>query len=66
MGEVLYEFVQVGQQMRVSAIDADTNVEVIVVAPVAATRRQMQVIALAKLRKRLAELAAAEPPRRLF
>ena len=66
MGEVFYEFVQVGQQMRVSAIDADTNVEVVVVAPVAATRHQMQAIALAKLRKRLAELAAEPPPQRLF
>ncbi|KKB11265.1 hypothetical protein VE25_13145 [Devosia geojensis] len=66
MGEVLYEFVQIGQQMRVSAIDADTNVEVIVIAPIAATRHQMQVIALAKLKKRLAELSAAEPPQRLF
>lgn len=65
MGEVLYEFVQVGQQMRVSAIDSDTNIEVVVIAPLAATRQQMQAIALAKLNKRLSD-AVNEPPRRLF
>lgn len=65
MGEVLYEFVQVGQQMRVSAIDSDTNIEVVVIAPLAASRQQMQAIALAKLNKRLSD-AATQPPRRLF
>ena len=65
MGEVLFEFVQVGQQMRVAAIDSATGTEVIVVAPVTATRHQMQTIAMAKLRRRLAEVEAA-PPRRLF
>ncbi|GLQ56282.1 DUF6898 family protein [Devosia nitrariae] len=65
MGEVLYEFVQIGQQMRVSAIDSDTNIEVVVIAPLAATRWQMQATALAKLNKRLSE-TADEPPRRLF
>lgn len=65
MGEVLYEFVQVGQQMRVSAIDSDTNIEVVVIAPLAASRQQMQAIALAKLNKRLSD-AASEPSRRLF
>ena len=29
-GEVYFEFIQVGQQMRVSAIDADTGTEVVV------------------------------------
>ena len=53
VGEVYFEFVQVGQQMRVSAIDADTNTEVVIIAPVAATRTQMQTVALAKLRRKL-------------
>lgn len=61
-GEVYFEFVQVGQQMRVAAIDAATGVEVIVVTPVNATRYQMQQVALAKLRKKLAEAAPAPPP----
>jgi mannitol/fructose-specific phosphotransferase system IIA component (Ntr-type) len=53
VGEVYFEFVQVGQQMRVSAIDADTNTEIVIIAPVAATRTQMQTVALAKLRRKL-------------
>lgn len=64
-GEVYFEFVQVGQQMRVAAIDADSGTEVIVITPVAATKMQMQQMALAKLRKKLGA-APAEAPRRLF
>lgn len=64
VGEVYFEFVQVGQQMRVSAIDADTNTEIVIVAPVTATRQQMQTVALAKLRRRLGE--GENPPKRLF
>lgn len=63
-GEVLFEFTQVGQQMRVAAIDPRTSVEVVIVAPVTATRIQMQNIALAKLRRRIAASAAASEPRR--
>jgi len=65
-GEVLFEFTQVGQQMRVAAIDPGTSTEVVIIAPVTATRIQMQNIALAKLRRRLAELAAAPPEPRRF
>lgn len=64
-GEVYFEFVQLGQQMRVAAIDANSGTEVVVIAPAMATRPQMQQLALAKLRKRLAE-AVPEVPRRLF
>ena len=53
-GEVYFEFVQVGQQMRVAAVDAATGTEVIVITPVSATKLQMQQVALAKLRKKLA------------
>lgn len=54
-GEVLFEFRQLGHQMRVAAIDAATNIEVVVIAPLSATPLQMQTLALAKLRRRLAE-----------
>lgn len=65
--EVYFEFVQVGQQMRVAAIDAATGTEVIVITPVIATKHQMQQMALAKLRKKLGALPPAqEAPRRLF
>ena len=62
---VLFEFVQLGQQMRVAAIDSETGAEVVVIAPLSATRTQMQQLALAKLRKKL---SAAEPvaTQRLF
>ena len=53
MGEVFFEFTQLGGQMRVAAIDGKTGIEVIVIAPVTATQIQMQNIALAKLKRRL-------------
>jgi hypothetical protein len=60
-GEVYFEFVQVGQQMRVAAVDAATAVEVVVIAPITATRHQMQQLALGKLRRKLAEAAPQMP-----
>ena len=63
-GEVYFEFIQVGQQMRVSAIDADTGTEVVVVTPLVATRTQMQQLALAKLKRRLADVGTSEEPSR--
>jgi hypothetical protein len=65
-GEVFFEFTQLGGQMRVAAIDAATSIEVVVIAPVSATRLQMQNLALAKLRKRLAEQPQTPAPKRLF
>ena len=61
-GEIFFEFSQVGRQMRVAAIDVDTGIEVIVITPVSATKHQMQQLALAKLRKRLAEGSPPPPP----
>lgn len=52
--EVLFEFKQIGGQMRVVAIDGETGTEVVVIAPVTASQVQMQTIALAKLKRRLA------------
>jgi hypothetical protein len=60
-GEVYFEFSQIGRQMRVAAIDADSGVEVIVIAPVAASKAQMQQLALAKLRRKLGEAPPAAP-----
>ncbi|RYE88074.1 MAG: serine hydroxymethyltransferase [Hyphomicrobiales bacterium] len=64
--EVYFEFTQLGAQMRVAAIDAATAIEVVIIAPLSATRLHMQTLALAKLRKKLAEQPQPEPPRRLF
>lgn len=54
-GGVLFEFVQMGQVMRVAAIDEATGTEVFIVAPVNATRLQMERVAMAKLRRKLGE-----------
>ena len=51
--DVYFEFTRIGGQMRVAAIDASTGIEVIVIAPLAATQIQMQTLALAKLKRRL-------------
>ena len=64
-GEVLFEFKQLGAQMRVAAIDAATSIEVVIIAPLTATQVQMQNLALAKLKRRLAD-AGAQPERRRF
>lgn len=52
-GRVLFEFTQLGQQMRVAAVDEATGTEVVVITPVTASRIQMQNLAVAKLRRRL-------------
>jgi hypothetical protein len=49
--------------MRVAAIDPATSTEVVVITPVTASRIQMQNLALAKLKRRLAERGAPEPRR---
>lgn len=54
-GQVFFEFTRIGPQMRVAAIDGATSIEVVVIAPVTASRIQMQNLALAKLKRRLAQ-----------
>jgi hypothetical protein len=51
--DVLFEFVQMGQQMRVAAIDEATGIEVVVITPLNATKLQMQRVAMAKLKRKL-------------
>jgi hypothetical protein len=60
-GEVYFEFVQVGQQMRVAAVDAATGIEVIVITPASASKLQMQQVAMAKLRRKLGETSPTRP-----
>ena len=52
-GRVLFEFTQLGPQMRVAAIDEATGTEVVVIAPISATQFQMQSLALGKLKRKL-------------
>ncbi len=53
-GRILFEFVELGGQVRIAAIDERTGVEVVAVAPAGSTRQQMQQLAAAKLRRQLA------------
>jgi hypothetical protein len=61
-GRVLFEFTQLGQQMRVAAIDEASGTEVVAIAPLAATPYQMQQLALAKLRRKLGREPPPRPP----
>ena len=58
---VLFEFTQLGQQMRVAAIDEATGTEVVVICPLQLGQPQMQRLALGKLRHKLG-LPAEAPP----
>ena len=53
-GEVFFEFIAVGPQVKVTAIDAATGVEVSVVGPVSASHADLERLALAKLKGRIA------------
>ncbi len=55
--QIYFEFQTLGVQVRVAAIDSETGVEVIIIAPKTASQIQMQTIAKAKLERRLAQLA---------
>lgn len=56
--EVLFEFRHAGPQVRVAAIDVESGIEVVAIAPSSATETQMKSLALAKLRRRLERDAA--------
>ncbi|MGE0844852.1 MAG: hypothetical protein AB7L41_01195 [Flavobacteriaceae bacterium] len=53
MGQVYFEFRRIGSSMRVAAVDAATGVEVQVVGPANASQRDLERLALAKLKLRL-------------
>jgi hypothetical protein len=60
-GEVLFEFRVLGNAVRVAAIHAPTNTEVVVVCPVSYTEFSMRQAALRKLRRALERRAAGDP-----
>ena len=51
--EVYFEFVAIGNAMKVTAIDSVTAVEVSVMGPVGAAQTDLQQLALRKLEARL-------------
>ena len=52
-GEVYFEFQQIGHAMRVTAVDAATGVEVVIMGPAAASQSDLQKVALRKLEVQL-------------
>ena len=52
--DVYFEFTVVGAAVRVSAIDSATGIEVVAMGPVSASQADLQQLALAKLKARLA------------
>jgi len=56
-GRVYFEFVRLGGQVRVSAIDERTGVEVTAITPANATEQQMRQLAMGKLKRRLSQLS---------
>ncbi len=55
LGEVLFEYVQMGNSVRVTAIDADSGLEVMVQVPARLSGPDLQRVALQKLRYMLAK-----------
>lgn len=56
-GTVYLEFTQIGDYQRVAAIDAATGIEVVVAGPLNAARHDLERLAAAKLKRRLAREA---------
>lgn len=61
-GEVYIEYRQVGQTIKVIAVDAATGTEVVIMGPVSASQNDLKRIAVRKLKAQLgkAETEAAE------
>lgn len=57
-GEVYFEFVPIGRQVKVVAIDAASGIEVSIVGPSSASQRDLESVALRKLQKRITDLAS--------
>jgi hypothetical protein len=51
--EIYFEFIQVGAQIRVAAVDAATGAEVVVMCPANSMRMDMERLALRKLMRLL-------------
>lgn len=56
--KVYFEYVPIGPQIKVSAIDSVTKTEVSIIAPRSAMRKDMETLALRKLKRALERLEA--------
>ncbi|WP_316859619.1 DUF6898 family protein [uncultured Cohaesibacter sp.] len=55
-GEIYIEFISIGQQVKAVAVDAATGVEVSVFGPSSVSQRDLQNLAVRKLKRRLEQL----------
>lgn len=63
--EIYIEYKQVGQAMKVTAIDAETGMEVVIMGPASAAQTHLQKIAVQKLEMQLkknSDQPEEEPP----
>jgi hypothetical protein len=51
--EVYFEFIAIGSNVKVTAIDSLTGTEVVIMGPTSASKADLQQLALQKLRARL-------------
>ncbi len=58
-GEVYLEFHQVGQQVKVTAIDAATGIEVSTFGPLSVSQADLKRLAVRKLKRRLEQVGSA-------
>lgn len=58
-GEIYLEFHPIGQQVKVTAIDAATGVEVSTFGPASAAQEDLTRVAVRKLKRRIAQLGAS-------
>jgi len=61
-GEAYIEFKQVGQAMKVTAVDAETGIEVVIMGPASASRNDLQRVALQKLKAQIKKAKDPVPP----
>lgn len=61
--EVIFEITRIGEVQRVAAVDVETGVEAVVMAPVNAALADVRALAMRKL-VRLLESAPVQPVRR--
>lgn len=52
-GTVYLEYIRIGQQLKINAIDETTGIEVSVFGPLQGSRTELQTIAVKKLQRRL-------------
>jgi len=52
-GEIYIEYKQVGQTMKVIAVDATTGIEVVIMGPASAAQSHLQKVAIQKLKMQL-------------